>query len=103
MKWGDIAYNFMVGGDGAVYEGRGWDKQGAHSEGSTSILTVYENNFNPKISQDTTRVALALLTLENSSQRFRMKSKFRLDFFLCKKVSKKISSILITEFMASVN
>lgn len=25
----DIAYNFLVGGDGRTYEGRGWDLQGA--------------------------------------------------------------------------
>lgn len=31
--WADIGYNFLVGGDGAVYEGRGWAKQGAHAPG----------------------------------------------------------------------
>ncbi|TGZ51232.1 Uncharacterized protein DBV15_03183 [Temnothorax longispinosus] len=30
-NWADIGYNFLVGEDGNVYEGRGWDKQGAHS------------------------------------------------------------------------
>ena len=29
--WDDIAYNFLVGGDGNVYEGRGWDVEGAHT------------------------------------------------------------------------
>ncbi|XP_016840293.1 peptidoglycan recognition protein isoform X1 [Nasonia vitripennis] len=29
--WNDIAYNFLVGGDGNIYEGRGWDIQGAHT------------------------------------------------------------------------
>lgn len=29
--WADIGYNFAVGGDGRVYEGRGWGRQGAHS------------------------------------------------------------------------
>lgn len=33
-NWDDIAYNFLVGGDGAVYEGRGWHKQGAHTKGN---------------------------------------------------------------------
>ena len=29
--WNDIAHNFLVGGDGNVYEGRGWDVEGAHT------------------------------------------------------------------------
>ncbi|XP_031777091.1 peptidoglycan-recognition protein LF [Nasonia vitripennis] len=29
--WLDIGYNFLVGGDGLVYIGRGWDKQGAYT------------------------------------------------------------------------
>ncbi|XP_074042795.1 peptidoglycan-recognition protein LC isoform X2 [Leptinotarsa decemlineata] len=31
--WSDIGYNFLIGGDGDVYEGRGWKKEGAHSYG----------------------------------------------------------------------
>lgn len=30
-KWSDIGYNFLVGEDGNVYEGRGWGKHGAHA------------------------------------------------------------------------
>ncbi|CAG5044142.1 unnamed protein product [Parnassius apollo] len=33
QKWNDIGYNFAVGGDGAVYEGRGWKAVGAHAYG----------------------------------------------------------------------
>ncbi|XP_070569474.1 peptidoglycan-recognition protein SC2-like [Ptychodera flava] len=32
-KWWDIGYTFCVGEDGRVYEGRGWNTQGAHSIG----------------------------------------------------------------------
>ncbi|EFN81745.1 peptidoglycan-recognition protein SC2 isoform X1 [Harpegnathos saltator] len=31
-KWSDVGYNFIVGEDGNIYEGRGWGKQGAHSK-----------------------------------------------------------------------
>lgn len=32
-KWSDIGYNFCVGGNGMIYIGRGWDRQGAHAPG----------------------------------------------------------------------
>ncbi|KAH8302027.1 hypothetical protein KR044_001956 [Drosophila immigrans] len=32
-SWDHIGYNFLIGGDGLVYEGRGWDSQGAHTLG----------------------------------------------------------------------
>ncbi|XP_033150318.1 peptidoglycan-recognition protein LE [Drosophila busckii] len=31
--WNDIAYNFLVGCDGNIYEGRGWETVGAHTMG----------------------------------------------------------------------
>ncbi|XP_011497199.1 PREDICTED: peptidoglycan-recognition protein SC2-like [Ceratosolen solmsi marchali] len=30
-KWKDIGYNFIIGEDGNIYEGRGWGKNGAHT------------------------------------------------------------------------
>ena len=27
----DISYSFLVGGDGRIYEGRGWGKEGGHT------------------------------------------------------------------------
>ena len=27
----DIGYSFLIGGDGTIYEGRGWGKKGSHS------------------------------------------------------------------------
>jgi N-acetylmuramoyl-L-alanine amidase len=29
--WNDIGYNFLVGEDGNVYEGQGWNYVGAHA------------------------------------------------------------------------
>uniref|UniRef100_A0A8C0IST1 Peptidoglycan-recognition protein n=1 Tax=Chelonoidis abingdonii TaxID=106734 RepID=A0A8C0IST1_CHEAB len=31
--WADIGYNFLIDGDGRVYEGRGWSTMGAHAYG----------------------------------------------------------------------
>ena len=30
--WNDIGYSFLIGGDGNVYEGRGWNVEGAHTK-----------------------------------------------------------------------
>ena len=35
--WSDIGYSFLVGGDGNVYEGRGWSYVGAHTQGYNSV------------------------------------------------------------------
>ncbi|XP_077538068.1 uncharacterized protein LOC144150119 [Haemaphysalis longicornis] len=35
-KWADIGYNFVVGGDGRVYEGRGFGVEGTHTLGHNS-------------------------------------------------------------------
>ncbi|XP_067670976.1 peptidoglycan-recognition protein SC2-like [Haliotis asinina] len=35
--WSDIGYSFIVGEDGNAYEGRGWDKIGAHTQGYNSV------------------------------------------------------------------
>ncbi|GAB0098253.1 Peptidoglycan recognition protein [Sergentomyia squamirostris] len=45
--WNDIGYNFLVGGDGSAYEGRGWDKVGAHTLGfnQDSICIAFIGTF----------------------------------------------------------
>lgn len=45
--WDDIGYNFLVGGDGNAYEGRGWNKQGAHTKGFNdgSICIAFIGTF----------------------------------------------------------
>ncbi|XP_076750760.1 peptidoglycan-recognition protein LC [Xylocopa sonorina] len=47
-KWSDIAYNFLVGGDGLIYVGRSWNYMGAHSFGfnNRSIGISFIGTFN---------------------------------------------------------
>uniref|UniRef100_A0A2K6ULP8 Peptidoglycan recognition protein 3 n=2 Tax=Saimiri boliviensis TaxID=27679 RepID=A0A2K6ULP8_SAIBB len=35
--WCDVAYNFLVGDDGRVYEGVGWNIQGLHTQGYNNV------------------------------------------------------------------
>nr|AXF35728.1 GPRP2 [Holotrichia oblita] len=37
LKFDDIGYNFLIGGDGNVYEGAGWHRLGAHARGYNKI------------------------------------------------------------------
>ncbi|OAD55505.1 Peptidoglycan-recognition protein LE, partial [Eufriesea mexicana] len=50
-KYADIAYNFIVGGDGYVYVGRSWDYMGAHAFGynNKSIGISFIGTFNTVI------------------------------------------------------
>ncbi|XP_039300878.1 peptidoglycan-recognition protein 2-like, partial [Nilaparvata lugens] len=47
----DIGYNFVIGGNGLVYEGRGWDTVGAHTRGwnSASIGVAFLGNFQKEV------------------------------------------------------
>ncbi|XP_058489182.1 peptidoglycan recognition protein 5 [Solea solea] len=44
----DIGYNFLIGQDGRVFEGRGWGVVGAHSRGNNhdSVGIAFMGNFN---------------------------------------------------------
>ncbi|GFO44101.1 peptidoglycan recognition protein [Plakobranchus ocellatus] len=35
--WHDIGYNFLIGGEGTVFEGRGWDRVGSHTKNYNSV------------------------------------------------------------------
>ena len=43
----DIGYSFLIGGDGSVYEGRGWNREGAHTSGynKKSIGIAFIGNY----------------------------------------------------------
>lgn len=47
-RWWDIGYNFLVGGDGLAYEGRGWTKEGAFAYGynAKAIGIAFIGTFN---------------------------------------------------------
>ncbi|XP_061174341.1 peptidoglycan recognition protein 1-like [Saccostrea echinata] len=49
--WSDIGYNFLIGEDGNVYEGRGWGKEGAHTKGLNkySIGICFIGNFDRRL------------------------------------------------------
>lgn len=48
IGWNDIAYSFLIGGDGRVYEGRGWDRVGSHTlhYDYVSLAVSFMGNFN---------------------------------------------------------
>lgn len=42
----DIGYNFLIGGDGNVYEGRGWDAMSFHKRPEVVLGISFIGNFN---------------------------------------------------------
>jgi N-acetylmuramoyl-L-alanine amidase len=56
--WFDIGYNFLLGGDGRIYEGRGWSEIGAHTLGmndkavALSFIGNFEKVDPPKLMLD---------------------------------------------------
>lgn len=47
-NWDDIGYNFILGGDGRVYVGRGWDYKGAHTLAKSMNKDYYDVEFTIK-------------------------------------------------------
>ncbi|XP_078620532.1 uncharacterized protein LOC144887281 isoform X2 [Branchiostoma floridae x Branchiostoma japonicum] len=50
-NWSDIGYNFLVGEDGRVYEGRGFDRVGSHTYGynSVSIAVSFVGDYTSRL------------------------------------------------------
>lgn len=52
--WADIGFHFLVGGDGSIYQGRGWEIQGAHTKGYNqdsiciAFIGTFENSAPPE-------------------------------------------------------
>lgn len=50
----DIAFNFLIGGDGNVYEGVGWNFMGSHTKGhnNRSLGIAFVGTFSTKLPND---------------------------------------------------
>jgi hypothetical protein len=61
--WADVGYNFLVGDDGTVYEGRGWGFVGAHARGqnSRSIGVAYVGDGGRPVPDAAKRAIVELL------------------------------------------
>ncbi|KAK3104594.1 hypothetical protein FSP39_005827 [Pinctada imbricata] len=46
-NWDDIGYSFLVAGNGHIYEGRGWNRQGSHTQNynSRALAMSFLGNF----------------------------------------------------------
>lgn len=62
----DISYNFVIGGDGYIYEGRGWGISGAHTKGFNchSIGVAFTGNYNIQLLSPEMEEAFQLLVEE---------------------------------------
>ncbi|XP_012508961.1 PREDICTED: peptidoglycan recognition protein 1 [Propithecus coquereli] len=40
LQWCDVAYNFLIGEDGLVYEGRGWHTKGNHAGTNWNAMSI---------------------------------------------------------------
>ncbi|XP_037670255.1 peptidoglycan recognition protein 4 [Choloepus didactylus] len=58
--WCDLAYNFLVGDDGGVYEGVGWNTQGRHTQGYNNISLGFAF-FGPKEGHSPSPAALSAM------------------------------------------
>ncbi|KAI4877533.1 hypothetical protein NFI96_015811 [Prochilodus magdalenae] len=69
--WADIGYNFVVGGDGKLYEGRGWTWQGAHTSGYNSVgygvsyIGDFTSSIPSKAAMDLVRYDFARCCIDN--------------------------------------
>ncbi|XP_052227248.1 peptidoglycan-recognition protein SC2-like isoform X3 [Dreissena polymorpha] len=52
--WDDIGYNFLIGEDGRAYEGRAWDRIGAHTLGWNNVAIAFSimGDYSHKLPND---------------------------------------------------
>ncbi|KAK2847004.1 hypothetical protein Q5P01_010003 [Channa striata] len=68
----DIGYNFLVGGDGTLFEGRGWGVVGAHTKGNNhdSLGIAFMGNYNNETLSKDLFSSVELLLQSGVSQGF---------------------------------
>lgn len=61
--WSDIGYNFCIGNDGSIFEGRGWNYQGLHSPGfnQNSLGVCFLGTFTEQLPSEEAMDALRSL------------------------------------------
>lgn len=79
MNFGDIGYNFLVGGDGNVYEGVGWNREGAHTYhyNKRSICIAFIGNFS-KIKPPERQLIAAQKLIERGLEMKKLTADYRL-------------------------
>ncbi|XP_002069134.2 uncharacterized protein LOC6646515 [Drosophila willistoni] len=79
LQQDDIAYNFLIGGDGNVYKGRGWDQVGAHMRGynDRSLSLAYIGSFR-KQKPSPKQLSVTRLLLENGVSLGKIAPNYRL-------------------------
>lgn len=75
----DIGYNFVVGGDGNIYDGRGWYKEGVHTLGwnGNSIGIAFIGNYD-KIKPTEKQHEVTQLLLAEGVKRKLLSEKYQL-------------------------
>ncbi|XP_065362615.1 peptidoglycan-recognition protein LC-like isoform X4 [Calliphora vicina] len=75
----DIIYNFLIGGDGNVYEGRGWDNRGSVIKGfnDDSISLAYIGSFK-KQSPSYKQLNVTKLLLEDGVRKKKLSSNYKI-------------------------
>jgi N-acetylmuramoyl-L-alanine amidase len=68
--WADIGYNFLIGEDGNAYEGRGWDRIGAHASDYNSVALGFSviGSFGTRVPNSAALTALQSLIACGVSQ-----------------------------------
>ncbi|XP_059476471.1 peptidoglycan-recognition protein SB1-like [Neocloeon triangulifer] len=72
--WDDIGYSYLIGEDGNIYEGRGWQRVGAHAPpyNNISIGVCFIGDFSDRLPNETALAALRSLIKCSISSNFLM-------------------------------